>query len=215
MKNNESNPDSEASGCRAMIEINISNPTVKLQDKLQGLQEITALQPPPFRRLLASTNAASSPTRPGRSSKASTPTMMTRSPSNNVLTTLELKVRTLHHHLCSSPLLLISSKQQRQAATATANSPTSRFSAFASSPASTKLAAYNSSSVPCSRRSTYWALRTNSNAAASSLLNSSRYGAHRERSPGSSRTSEPPSTRLTPHFPKPRQPQVRQQRRRF
>ncbi|KAM1567231.1 hypothetical protein ACFXTH_046373 [Malus domestica] len=65
MKNSESNPDSEASGCRAMIEININNPTVKLQDKLQGLQEITALQPPPFRRLLASTNAASSPTRPG------------------------------------------------------------------------------------------------------------------------------------------------------
>ncbi|KAM1240829.1 hypothetical protein ACFX2J_046099 [Malus domestica] len=121
MKNSESNPDSEASGCRAVIEISISNPTVKLQDKLQGLQEITALQPPPFRRLLASTNAASLPTQPGRSSKASTPTMMTRSPSNNVLTTLELKVRTLHHHLCSSPLLPISSKQQRQAATTSSN----------------------------------------------------------------------------------------------
>ncbi|KAM1002732.1 hypothetical protein COP2_003229 [Malus domestica] len=215
MKNSESNPDSEASGCRAVIEISISNPTVKLQDKLQGLQEITALQPPPFRRLLASTSAASSPTRPGRSSKASTPTMMTRFPSNNVLTALELKVRTLHHHLCSSPLLPISSKQQRQAATATAKSPTSRFSAFASLPASTKLAAYNSSSVPCSKRSTSWALQTNSNAAASSLLNSFRYGAYQERSPGSSRTLEPPPARLTPHFPKPRQPKVRQQRRRF
>ncbi|KAM1721457.1 hypothetical protein ACFX12_022997 [Malus domestica] len=114
MKNSELNPDSEASGCRAVIEISISNPTVKLQDKLQGLQEITALQPPPFRRLLASTSAASSPMRPGRYSKASTPTMMTRSPSTNVLTALELKVRTLHHHFCNSPLLPISSKQQRR-----------------------------------------------------------------------------------------------------
>ncbi|KAM2044259.1 hypothetical protein ACFX1T_008606 [Malus domestica] len=65
MKNSESNPDSEASECRVVIEISISNLTVKLQDKLQGLQEITALQPPPFRHLLALTSAASSPTRPG------------------------------------------------------------------------------------------------------------------------------------------------------
>ncbi|KAM2641758.1 hypothetical protein COP2_029358 [Malus domestica] len=90
-----------------------------------------------------------------------------------------------------------------------------KVSAFASSLASTKLAAYNSSSVPCSRRSTSWALQTNGNAAVCSSLNSSRYGAYRERSPSSSRTSEPLPARLTPHFPKPRQPQVRQQRRRF
>ncbi|KAM1431317.1 hypothetical protein ACFX2I_047283 [Malus domestica] len=63
-------------------------PAEQVSSSHAQIQVIQSYSPPP-----------SSPRRPERSSKASIPTAMARSPSDNVLTALELKLRTLPPHL--------------------------------------------------------------------------------------------------------------------